>query len=477
MNAKKQELMRTIGEAYSPYLETGKTYHIEATKGTYGGQQSGIYYIKDGKKYSPYTNLPEEEKQKLNEELRTLKKAIGELSSVPDLWDLYDDLPGNTQIRFTFIKDEPAAMQVYGVVELIAMLKEKLLEEAENVTDQGTFKRATGIATLTEQADKTSIVGEYSMEFDNKTFTLNSFYGLGIDLLNTALEEQLQRIWFHFENDILTVQTEPAFPEHGLQAIENASINLDPAYAKRKEASDETIRLRHEFFRSIGTLHDEVLYLNIGGFRDHNWPGYVSGTIAAKFRVIYTENTTIVITDGLSDIYADEHQDKELAYNGTGAEYYFEFDSIVPFYKVRDHYMMAVLNSVTQVALGHGEFKGLMNKFGSLTLQFNSANVETWVIKNNDANNDADTFFNSSQYSSDEPFGTLLTMGTKNLPEKLKLNIEEIVLVSVKPFGKEWFSSDKLLHPDEEVKTAARMAIIKSFEEDGSYNTIPVSYL
>ena len=43
MDAKKHELMRTIGEAYSPYLETGKSYHKDVTKSTYGAQSSAIY--------------------------------------------------------------------------------------------------------------------------------------------------------------------------------------------------------------------------------------------------------------------------------------------------------------------------------------------------------------------------------------------------------------------------------------------------
>lgn len=476
MDAKKQELKNTIGEAYSPYLETGKIYHKDVIKSTYGSQSSGIFYTKNGIKYNHNTNLPAKERKELNKELRELSNNINELRGIADLGELYNDLPGNTQVRFTFIKDEPVAMQVYGVPELISGLKEELLENSIQVTDQGAFKKAVGMGAFVKQANKINIAGDYSLEFENKTFSLNSFYGLGMDLLNTALDEQLQRIWFRLEQDKLTVQTEPAFPEHGLHPIEDASVNLDPAYAKRKEAITEAIRLRHEFFRSVGTLHDEILYLNIGGFRDHNWPGYTSGTIAAKFRVIYTENTTIVITDGLSDIYAKEQQDKELVYNGTGAEYYIEFDSIVPFRKVKDHYMLALLNSVTQVALGHGEFKGLIEKFESLTLQFNSDNVETWVIKDNDSNDEASTFFNSSQYDANEPFGTLLTMGSKNLPKSIGLNIENIVLVSVKPFGKEWFSGDKLSHPDEAVKTAARMAMIKGFEEDGSFNTIPVSY-
>ncbi|UUC44101.1 hypothetical protein [Flavobacterium cerinum] len=477
MDAKKEELMRTIGEAYSPYLETGKIYHVDVTKSNYGAQKSGIFYIKDDIKYNYNTNLPKKEREALNKELRELGNKISDLGDKADLWDLYSDLPGNTQIRFTFIKEEAVGMQIYGVTELISMLKEELLENTERVTNQGAFKKAVGFGNFVEQADNINIVGDYSLEFENKTYSLDSFYGLGIDLLNTALDEQLKSIWFSLENDQLTVQTEPAFPEHGLYAIENATVNLDPAYAKRKEAITEAIRLRHEFFRSIGTLHDEILYLNIGGFRDHNWPGYTSGTIAAKFRIIYTENTTIVITDGLSDIYTKEDQDKELAYNGTGAEYYIEFDSIVPFHKVRDHYTMALLNSVTQVALRHGEFKALMEKFESLTLQFNSNDVETWVIKDNDANDGPTTFFNSSQYDANKPFGTLLTMGSKSLPKRTKLNIEKIVLVSVKPFGKEWFSSDKLSNSDDAIKTAARMAMIKGFEEDGSFNTIPVSYL
>ncbi|WP_300490068.1 hypothetical protein [Flavobacterium sp.] len=477
MDAKKLELMRTIGEAYSPYLETGKSYHKDVTKSTYGAQSSGIFYTKDGIKYNHNTNLPEKERKKLNKELRELRENISELRGSADLDGLYNDLPGNTKVRFTFVKDQPVAMQIYGVAELISGIKEELLENTMRVIDQGAFKKATGMGDFVEQADKINIAGNYSVAFENKTFSQDSFYGLGMDLLNTALGEQLQRIWFHLENDKLTVQTEPAFPEHGLHAIEDASVDLDPAFAKRKEATAEAIRLRHEFFRSVGTLHDEILYLNIGGFRDHNWPGYTSGTIAAKFRVIYTENTTIVITDGLSDIYAKEQEDKELAYNGTGAEYYLEFDSIVPFYKVRDHYALALLNSVTQVALRHGKFKELIEKFESLTLQFNTADVETWVIRDNDANNEPTTFFNSTQYDAKKPFGTLLTLGSKSLPKHIRLNIEEVALISVKPFGKEWFGKDKLSNSDEAVKTATRMNMIKAFEADGSFHTIPVSYV
>jgi len=469
--------MRVIGEAYSPYLETGKSYHKDVTKSTYGAQSSGIFYTKDGIKYNHSTKLSEKERKKLNKELSELGDKIDALRGSADLWDLYSDLPGNTKVRFTFVKDQPVTMQIYGVAELISGIKEELLEKTMRVTDQGAFKKATGMGDFVEQADEINIAGNYSVAFENKTFSRDSFYGLGIDLLNTALGDQLQRIWFHLEDDKLTVQTEPAFPEHGLYAIEDASVDLDPAFAKRKEATAEAIRLRHAFFNSLGTLHDEILYLNIGGFRDHNWPGYLSGTIAAKFRVIYTENTTIVITDGLSDIYADEREDKELQYNGTGAEYYLEFDSVVPFYKVRDHYALALLNSVTQVALGHGKFKELIEKFESLTLQFNTADVETWVIRDNDANNEPTTFFNSSQFDAKKPFGTLLTLGSKNLPKHIRLNIEEIALISVKPFGKEWFGKDKLSNPDEAVKTATRMDMIKTFEEDGSFHTIPVSYV
>ncbi len=477
MDATKLELMRTIGEAYSPYLETGKAYHKDVIKGTYGGQISGLFYTKDGIKYNHNTNLTDKERKALNKELRELRDSIDELGDIAELDGLYNDLPGNTQVRFTFVKDQPVAMQVYGVAELISGLKEELMENILRVTDQGDFKKAVGTGDFVAQADKINIVGDYSITFENKTFSLSSFYGLGLDLLNTALDEQLQRFWFHLEDDKITLQTEPAFPEHGLYPIADATVGLDPAYAKRKEATAEAIRLRHEFFKSLGTLHDEILYLNIGGFRDRNWPGYKSGSIAAKFRVIYTENSTIVITDGLSDIYADQHQDKEMQYNGTGAEYYLEFDSVLPFYKVRDHYALALLNSVTQIALGHGKFKELIEKFESLTLQFSDADVETWVIRDNDSNDKANTFFNKTQYDGKKPFGTLLTTGSKNLPKHIRLNIEDVVLISVKPFGKEWFTKDKLLHPDDAVKTAARMNMIKTFEEDGSFNTIPLSYL
>ena len=229
MDATKLELMRTIGEAYSPYLETGKFYHKDVIKSSYGSQSSGMFYTKDGIKYNHNTQLSEKEQKALNKELRELRDNINGLRGTVNLDELYYDLPGNTKVRFTFVKDQPVAMQVYGVAELILDLKEELLEKTMRVTDQGAFKKAVGMGEFVAQADEINVVGNYSVAFENKTFSRDSFYGLGLDLLNTALEEQLQRIWFRLEDDTITVQTEPAFPEHDLHPIADASVDLDPA--------------------------------------------------------------------------------------------------------------------------------------------------------------------------------------------------------------------------------------------------------
>lgn len=476
MDTTKQDIMRAVGEEFSPFLETGKIYYTDIIKNTYGSQGGNIFYTKDGIDYNYKTKLNPEEKKALTDEFDRLYDNFNSLKSEDDFSKLYYDLPADTQVRFTFIKDEPVAMKIYGVADFVLALKKTFAQKADKCTPENPFIKIEGIGHFIQQADELNIAADLSEVSKDSIYSDDSFYGLGIDLINTALDRQLKSIWFRYENDTLTIQTEPAFPEHGFSPIENTAIALSPEYTKRKEAAAEAIRLRHEFYRSVGTLHDEILYLNVGGFRDHKWPGYSSGPLSAKLRVIYTDTTTIVITDGLSDVYNDSYTDKELKYNGTGAEYYIEFDSIVPFAKVKDHYMLALLNSATQVALGHGEFKALVEKFETLTLQFNADNVETWVIKDNNSNNEATTFFNSSQYHADKLFGTLMGMESKSLPKKVKLNIEEILLVSVKPFGKNWFTKDKLLNAKEDVKTKARMEIIKGFEEDGSFNTIPVSY-
>lgn len=476
MDSINQDLMQTVGEAYSPYLQEGKTYHRDVVRGKYGSSQSGgIFYIEDGVKYDFTSAHMHKNKNEIVKELRKLNDSINEIKTV-NLSDFYPHLPEHTRTRFTFIKDRPATMKQYGVSDLAAAIKEELDESFIGATGIGAFKKAEGIGHFTNQGGDIKIKATKTIIFEEKTFTSDSFYGLGIDLINHALDNQLKSIWFSYENDVITIQTDPAFPEHGFSAIENKAVSVNSEYAKREAAAEEAVRLRHELYTSIGTLDERPMYLNVGGFRSLNWPGHSTGTVAAKLRIINTENTTIVITDGLSDIYNDKQQDSMLTHNGIGVEFYFEFDKKVSFFSIEEHYMPALLNGVTQTALRHGNFKALMEKFGTATLEFKDSDIETWIMSGDFASNGPDTFFSNNQYSAGKPFGTLLTMGTKHVSPTFELNLEKIVLISVKPFGKEWFTKDKFLHRTEKVKTEASLELIKSFEEDGSFNTIPFSY-
>jgi hypothetical protein len=190
-------------------------------------------------------------------------------------------------------------------------------------------------------------------------------------------------------------------------------------------------------------------------------------------RVIYTADSTVLITDGLSDVYLGRKDHEQ--YNGTGLEFYIEFEGHVPFQTAKDHFCLALMNSVSQIALNHGDFKKLMEKHTYTTIEFNEGNVELWVVKDNDSNNDIRTFFQDKQYKGDK-FGTFLGMGSKYVPASMKLNKEEVLLVNVKPFGQEWLKPAKLRNKSEEVQQKTRLGMMDQWNASGEGNRIPVSY-
>ena len=71
------------------------------------------------------------------------------------------------------------------------------------------------------------------------------------------------------------------------------------------------------------------------------WPDDSTTRASAKLRVIHGKDSTILITDGLSDIYSNFNLDKKIKYNGIGAEFYIEFAGRIEFEDVCGHFLVS----------------------------------------------------------------------------------------------------------------------------------------
>lgn len=464
------ELLKQAGEALNDVLKEGRIYYQEKIKTRYGSQGGSIYFIENGTlyDYSNQDDAMQEEVQAIDDTFDRLPREIN-----PEV--LFQAQPPFTKVQFIFQKNQPVIFKAMNVTELLEALKTHTLRNYSTRLKEGDeFEYMESLIRFEPQADKIGMFIETSLKTKNTMRSLGNLNDdSALDCLYAALDQKINRLYLKLENDTLTAQSEPAFPEWGLKAIEKESIVLEPAYQKSKDDFIEAQRLRHETYHRLGKMDEKLIYLNIGGFRSINWPENSHSHISEIMRVIYTADSTVLITDGMSDVYLGRKDHEQ--YNGTGMEFYVEFEGHVPFNTVKDHFCLALLNSITQIALNHGDYKKLMEKYTYTTIEFNQGNVELWVVRDNDSNNDIKTFFEDKQYKGDK-FGALMGMESAHVPKSMKLNKEEVLLVNVKPFGQEWLKPAKLKNKSEEVQTQTRLDMMEKFRKSGEANKIPVSY-
>lgn len=464
------ELLRQAGEALNDVLKEGRIYYQEKIKTRYGSQGGSIYFVENGTVYD-YSNQDEamqEEVQAIDDKIDSLVPEIN-----PDT--LFSMQPPFTKVQFIFQKNHPVVFKVMTVADLLEDLKHHTLRNyATRLKEGDEFEYMESLIRFEPQAD------EIGMFIDTSLKTKNTFRSLAslsddsvLDCLYATLGNSLQRLYLKLEKGSLTAHSEPAFPEWSLPLLQQQSILLEPSYQKSKDDSLEAKRLRHGHYQSFGRMDEQLIYLNIGGFRSIKWPEDSHSHISEIMRVIYTADSTVLITDGMSDIYLGRKDHEQ--YNGTGLEFYVEFEGHIPFNTVKDHFCLALMNSVSQIALKHGDFKKLMENLNYVTIEFNEGNVELWVVKDNDSNKDISTFFEGKQYKGDK-FGTLLGMESARVPKSMVLNKEEVLLVNVKPFGQEWLKPSKLKSKSDEVQAKTRLDMMETFRASGEANKIPVTY-
>jgi hypothetical protein len=464
------ELLQKAGEALDDVLKAGRIYYQEKIKTKYGSQGGSIYFVENGVTYD-YRNQDDT----MREEMDAIDTKLDSLAHDMNPDVLFRAQAPFTKVQFIFQKGKPVVFKALHVTELLDNLKKHILHDNQTRIKEGDeFEYMESLIRFVSQA------GELGMFIDTTFKTKNSMRSSAhlsddsaLECLYAALGKNIQSLYLKLENGTLTAQSEPAFPEWNLSELKIKGIELEEAYRKSKTDFEEAQKLRHEHYNSFGKMDERPIYLNIGGFRSINWPENSHSHISEIMRVIYTSDSTVLITDGMSDVYLGRKDHEQ--YNGTGLEFYIEFDGHVPFETVKDHFCLALMNSVSQIALNHGDFKKLMENYTYTTIEFNEGNVELWVVKNNNSNQDIKTFFEDKQYKGDK-FGTLLGMESARIPKSMTLNKEGVLLVNIKPFGQEWLKPAKLKNKSEDVQAKTRLAMMETFRKAGEANKIPVSY-
>lgn len=461
-----QKMVTAISEKMNPLLVAGRSYHAEITRNEHGHSGGGVSFYEDGLLH----NYAESGKY-TEDEISDHTDAIGNT----DFDDLIRFFPVHSKVKFTFKRDEPIQAAQYTVAMFLEEIKTNI--EDNRFQPENKILKKELLVHFKPEADELGLFMDSTEYFENSMRSFD-FMQNSEDLKSIyyLLEEKLQTLYFKYENGAIEAQSNPAFEAHGLKPLAVNSIEVEPEYKKRQEAFNEGVKVRHEFFNSLGKLDERILYLRVGGFRDNSWPEDSTSHNSCKMRVIHTPETTILITDGLTDIYTRAQQDKNLEFNGIGAEFYMEFFGQIPYEVIHKHFAMALINSVSQIALRHGDIKSLMLAKKQISIEFTEENIEIWINRENHANHNLRTFLTPEGFLKDDSIGVLLGTESKLVPQQVQFNLEEVLMINIKPVESVWLKKTKLRSEDEETAKEARETILKEWKESGAWNLVPLTY-
>lgn len=446
-------LLQTINEAAQPHLQEGITYYSTPVRTARGSSNWSVF-------------IWNENQEKDYQNAKVVDEAIDEASN--DFTDAVRFYPAHTIVEFKLQKGQDIQATAFTPEMLLNEIK-RILQVDSQTLEKEELQKGWCRIDFFVQAYALSKRVLRSVQTNQRLITSDSeLFGLSdvTEALYYTLGESLQTLQVIYEGNQFTFQASPAFPELPAEALKDIEIPQETSFEKRSTEASQVIEMRQQFYQTLGKVEQDPIYLNVGGFRDAPWPGDKTAYHTEMLRVIHTESTTILITNGLTNIYSNPKHDPDNKYNGLGAEFYVEFDGIHDFARMRDHFMTAVLNSVAQVALRHGDFvDSVMKKHGTATIQFNVNDVELYCVRGEEvANQGIEDFFLKKHYSKKKKFGVLLNMPSENVPAKMPLTREDVMLIGVKPFGQIWIARDKLLNKDEAVVKSVREKMIKSFQ-------------
>lgn len=461
-----------LTKVIEPILIEGRTYHAEVFKNEHGSSGGSLYFYENGKlhNFADYGDYDEDE---IEAHLDEIDDAEFEGNDFKNLLQFF---PVHAKIKFTLQKGHPIQAVQHDVEQLLQDIKATITERIEPDDDKGHFIRTEALIRFQLEADELGMFIEQSEQYEKNISSFDILWdNKNLHSLYYFLDEKLDAIYFKVENDTLSVQSAPALPEFNFAPLTTTEISLDNDFKKRKEAGVEAIKARHDFYQSLGELEERILYLRVGGFRDYPWPEDSTSHNSCKMRVIHAPQSTILITDGLTDVYSTASQDPNLQYNGIGAEFYMEFHGHISYEIIHKHFAMALVNSVSQVAIAHGDFQKYMLHHVKTSLEFTEENVEVWINRENHANHNMASFLTDTFIKNDS-FSVALGLDSQTVPQKVKLNIEEVLMINIKPIAKKWLTNAKLKSNDDAKAKKAMTTLVDEFKASGEWNLVPLTY-
>lgn len=471
---KLNQIIDDLSLTIDPLLVAGRKYYSEITKNKHGSTGGMMFFVEKGIKYD-FKNTGDYSSDEFKAHTNSIRNTTNGGMEISSFIDLY---PVHSKIRFTLEKGQKIKIERFDIPMLLEDIKTEIKESYHRNSDpENKYLRTEMLIELKIEADELGMFVDRTDYYTNKTESNNfTHVSDAITSIYYYLDEKLKRIYINIENDAIEVKTEPSFEKFGLAGIEEGNISLTDDYKKEKIAFEINVKNRYDFFNSLGKVDDRVIYLSVGGFRDFPWPEDSTSHNSSKMRVIYTKDTTILITDGLSNLYSGNSSEEQKKYCGIGLELYMEFHGKTPFEVIHKHFAMALINSVSQIALEHGNMKDLLLKHGTTTIEFKEDNINPWINRENHANHNLFSFITKDKFISRNKFGTLLGMESKNVPLKFTSNLEDVLLINIKPFDKIWLTKSKTQSSDKEKAKEARNNLVESFKSSGEWNSIPLTY-
>jgi len=458
-------MLKEINEGLQPHLKEGVTYYSTPMRDKYGTSNWSIFVFDENEEKD------HAKAQEINEEIDKLDYQFNDIVS------FYKPF---TIVEFKIAKGSIIEMKAFTPEMLLKEIKRILKVEILQLKEGGVFEKGWLKIDFFIQAKGLSKKVLHSIQTNQNLQTREmEMFGLA-DITNVlfyALEEDIKSLQIVYDENDFNLQSEPVFENYALKVIEDINIPQEKAFEKRVKEQQEVEKMRQGFYNSLGKVYEEAIYFDVDGFNAARWPGSKSAYYTERARVIYTDKTTILITEGLTDLYNDSSKDPENKYNGLGAEFYVEFDGIHEFNIIKDHFLVAVMNSLIQVAIKHGDFiDSFIKRHGTTTVQFNVQDIDLYCVRGEEVENQSiEDFFLKKHYAKKKKFGVLLSMPSKIIPEKMSLTREEVLLIGIKPFGQIWIAREKLLSKDDEVVKQTREKMIKSFQTIRGGRT-PITY-
>lgn len=179
-----------------------------------------------------------------------------------------------------------------------------------------------------------------------------------------------------------------------------------------EEHFDKSAELRSNLWKSIGNLHSDVIthLINPAFMGGPQWP-----STRQAFVIIDTPAGTILSSDGLSDPYSDfdENPDNQ-AYNGVGCEFYIEcMENLGDFDAIKSSWQFSVVYQAAQLAAGNPNIASIIEEHTYVSTELYHCTVP-------------DSFLNEHGR-----VGVLLGLTSKQVPARLELSLETILLVNV----------------------------------------------